>query len=153
MVDQETVTGDGGLSSSPAGPHLTSPPTGGVDGIMHPLISLVELQAELFRIDVRDGVVRLLTPLILLALAGAVGLATCCVALFLIAELLVDLGGFSRGGAFAIAAAAGLILTAGLVVAAGLCLRASLTVFDRSKAECSRTIEWIKYTLKRPRKS
>jgi hypothetical protein len=124
-----------------------------MDGIMHRLVSLVELQAELFRIDVREGVVRLLASLILLVTAGAAGLASCCVALLLIAVLLVDVGGFSRGGAFAIAAAIGLVLTAGLAAAAGLCLRASLKVFDRSTAEWSRTIAWIKRTLKRPRGS
>ena len=126
MVDQETLRGDGSGSPSLAGSSRTTTPsgqaTGGAEGIMHRLVSLVELQIELFRIDLRAGAIRLLASFVLLILAGLLGIASCCVALLLIAVLLVDGGGFSQSGAFAITAAIGLFVTAGLALAALLCL-------------------------------
>jgi hypothetical protein len=145
MVDQEKISAVDTSEPPPSGKAK-----GGVDEILHHLISLAELQVELFRLALRDGVVRVVLAGAFLASAMAASIATFCVALILVAEILVETVALARGTAFIAAAALGVTLAVGLLVAAKSYLRSSLRVFDRSRAEWSRTIGWLKATLNRP---
>jgi hypothetical protein len=144
MVDQEKLNERGNSSTSP--PRQSS----GGDDILSRMVALAELQAELFRIDLRAGLQKLILSCILLGGVGAMSAASLCIALMFIAESLVDGGGLNRSAALIITAVVGLISTIGLIISAGLCLRASLRVFDRSREEWSRTIQWIKRILRHP---
>jgi hypothetical protein len=132
----------------------SAPPPGGVakgiSEVMHDIVSLAELQCELFRIDCREGARRMLLPVALLLLAGIVAVGTVPVALIFIAEFLAHVAGLSRPAAFAIAALCGVIVAAALGVAGWSCLRRVVRVFDRSREELTRNMTWIKHALKRP---
>jgi len=88
------------------GPH-PSPPNGvakNVRELMHDIMSLAELAFELFKIDCREGLQRMLMPIALLLVAGIVAVGTAPIALIFVAELLVQTAGLSRTAAFSIAA-------------------------------------------------
>ncbi|MGA2618319.1 MAG: phage holin family protein [Thermoguttaceae bacterium] len=132
----------------------SAPPPNGVaksmGELMHDIASLAELQCELFRIDCREGLKRMLIAAGLLLLAGVVAVGTVPIALILVAELLVQAAGLSRAAAFSIAALGGFIVAAAMGVAGWCCFRAVVCVFDRSREELARNMTWIKHALKRP---
>ncbi len=84
--------------------------------LTHDIVSLAELQFELFRNDCRTGLKGLLVPVALLLLAGIVAAGTVPVALILLAELLAQAAGLSRAAAFSIAALGGFIVAVALGV-------------------------------------
>ena len=101
----------------------TAAPANGVAKDMgeltHDIVSLAELQFELFRNDCRKGLKGLLVPVALLLLAGIVAASTVPVALIFLAELLVQAAGLSRAAAFSIAALGGFIVAVALGVVGG----------------------------------
>ena len=130
-----------------------SPPNGvakGMGELTHDIVSLAELQFELFRIDCREGLKRMLIPVALLLFAGIVAVGTVPIALMLIAELLAQAAGLSRAAAFSIAALSGFIVAVAMGVAGWFYLRGVVRVFERSREELTRNMTWIKHALKRP---
>ncbi len=130
-----------------------SPPNGvakDMGELTHDIVSLAELQFELFRSDCRDGLKRMLIPVALLLVAGIVAAGTVPIALILIAELLAQAAGLSRAAAFSIAALSGLIIAAAIAVVGWSTLRGVVRVFERSREELARNMTWIKHALKRP---
>ena len=130
-----------------------SPPKGvakSVGELTHDIVSLAELQFELFRIDCREGIRRILLPVALLLFAGIVAVGTVPVALMLIAEFLVQTAGLSRAAAFSIAAMSGFIVAVAIGVVGWSYLRGVVRVFERSCEELTRNVTWIKHALKRP---
>ena len=114
------------------------------------IVSLAELQFELFRNDCRKGLKGLLIPVALLLLAGIVAAGMVPVALIFIAEILAQAAGLSRAAAFSIAALGGFIVAAALGVAGWSHIRGVGRVFERSGEELTRNMTWIKHVLKRP---
>jgi hypothetical protein len=132
---------------------IPAPPNGvakDMGELTHDIVSLVELQFELFRNDCREGLKGLLIPLALLLFAGIVAAGTAPVALIFLAELLVQAAGLSRAAAFSIAALGGCIVAATLGVAGWSRFRGAGRVFERSREELTRNMTWIKHVLKRP---
>jgi hypothetical protein len=129
-----------------------SPPNGvakDLGELTHDIVSLAELQFALFRIDCREGLKRLLIPVVLLLLAGIMAAGTVPVVLLLIADLLVQ-AGLSRAAALSIAALSGFIVAVGIGVLGWSYLRGVVRVFARSREELTRNMTWIKHALKRP---
>jgi hypothetical protein len=91
--------------------------------LTHDIVSLAELQFELFRIDCREGLKRMLVPVAMLLVAGIVAVGTVPIALIFIAEFLTQAAGLSRAATFSIATMSGF----------GVAL-----------------VTWIKHALKRP---
>ena len=118
--------------------------------LTHDVVSLAELQFELFRIDCREGIKQLLIPAALLLFAVGVAIGTVPIALTLIAELLVQSAGLSRVAAYSIAAMSGFAAAAVMGIAGWSCLRGVVSVFERSREELIRNLTWIKHALKRP---
>lgn len=143
MVDQETISDR--TSSSTNGKKAAS-----LNDLVPRLVSLIELQAELFRVDLRDGLARLLVSCVLVGVAALAAMATACIALFFIASIFADLLGFSQMVALGIAMLIGIVLAVGLGAAAWASLRAGLQVFHRSWEEGARTVRWIKNTARHP---
>jgi hypothetical protein len=144
MVDETTMSRRNGS---------TSPPNGvakGMGELAHDIVSLAELQLELFRIDCREGLRRMLVPAVLLLVAGIVAAGTVPIALILIAEVLVQAAGLSRATAFAIAALGGFIVAVAMGIAGWSCIRRVVRVFARSREELTHNMTWIKHALKRP---
>ncbi len=117
---------------------------------MHELVSLLELQAELFRIDLRECSMRLVIPAILIV--GAFVLAVACVpiALLVVVELLIE-AGMVVSMALLIVAAAGFGVAAALALISLVQFRNSLNVFIRSGEEWRRTADSIKQMLRSAR--
>jgi hypothetical protein len=116
--------------------------------LTHDIVSLVELQFELFRKDCREGLKGLLVPAALLLLAGIMAAAAMPIALIFLAELLAQAGGLSRATAFSIAALGGFGVAAVLGVAGWSRVRGVASVFQRSGDELTRNMNWIKHVLK-----
>ena len=118
--------------------------------LAHDILTLAELKFDLFSIDCRDGLKRMLVALALLLAATIVAAATVPIALLLVAELLVQVAGLSRAAAFSIAALAGFLVAVVIGLVGWSCLRGVARVFERSRKELTRNVNWIKYALKRP---
>ena len=129
-----------------------SPPKGvakGMGELAHDIVSLAELQLELFRVDCREGLRRILIPVALLMSAGIVALGTVPIVLILIAEILTQAAGLSRAAAFSIAAMCGFVLAVIMGVAGWSYMRGVVHVFERSREELTSNMTWIKHVLKR----
>ena len=129
-----------------------SPPNGvakGMGELTHDIVSLVELQFELFRVDCREGLRRILIPVALLLFAGIVAVGTVPIVLILIAEILTQAAGLSRAAAFSIAAMSGFVLAVTWELRGGSTCGV-VRVFERSREELTRNMTWIKHALKRP---
>ena len=130
-----------------------APPNGvakGMSELTHDIVWLAELQFELFRIDCREGLKRMLIPVALLLFAGIVAVGTVPVALICIAEFLAQAAGLSRAAAYSIAAMSGFIVAAVTGVGGWSYMRVVVRVFERSREELTRNMTWIKHALKRP---
>jgi len=145
MVGETTMNQHNG--SPPAPPNGVAKDMG---ELTHDIMSLAELQFELFRNDCRDGLKGLLIPVALLLAAGIAAVATVPIALILVAELLAQVAGLSRAAAFSIAALSGLIVAVALGVVGWSRIRGIGRVFERSREELTRNMTWIKHALKRP---
>jgi hypothetical protein len=118
--------------------------------VTHDILSLAELQVGLLRTDCREGLKQLLIPLAMLSLAGIVAAATVPIALLLMAEFLVQVAGFSRASALSIATLSGFLVAAALGLAGWFQLRGVRQLFERSRAELTSNMTWIKRALTRP---
>ena len=118
--------------------------------LTHDMLSLAELQFELFRNDCRDGLKGLLIPVTLLLLAGIAAAGTVPVALIFLAELLVQAAGLSRAAAFSIATLGGFIAALALGVLGWSRICGTGRVFEHSREELTRNMTWIKHVMKRP---
>ena len=130
-----------------------SPPKGvakGMGELAHGIVSLAELQLELFRVDCREGLRQILIPVALLLFAGIVAVGTVPIALIFVAEFLMQTADLSRATAFSIAAMSGVIVALAIGVVGCSYLRGLLRVFERSGEELTRNVSWIKHALKRP---
>ena len=120
-----------------------------MEELTYDIVSLAELQLELFRVDCREGLRQILIPVALLLFAGIVAAGTVPIALMLVAELLVQTAGLSRAAAFSIAAMSGVIVAVTIGVVGWSYLRGVVRVFKRSREELTRNMTWIKHALKR----
>ena len=141
----ETTTNQRDVST-PAPPNRVAK---GMGELTHDIMSLAELQFELFRIDCREGIKRLLIPVALLLFAGIVAVGTVPIMLILIAEILTQAAGLSRAAAFSIAAMCGFVLAVIMGVAGWSYMRGVVHVFERSREELTNNMIWIKHALKR----
>jgi uncharacterized membrane protein YqjE len=122
----------------------------GMGELAHDIVSLVELQLELFRVDCREGLRRILIPVTLLLLAGIVAVGTVPFALIFLAEFLTQAAGLSRAAAFSIAAMSGFLMALAMGVVGWIYLLRAVHVFERSREELNCNMTWIKHALKRP---
>jgi hypothetical protein len=145
MVGQEKSLNDCGGSAP------RSAATGGnVRDLVHEALSLLQLQATLFELDLRDSLKRLILSVALLGGAAVALIACVSIMLVCVAESLVDFGDFRQSTALAAAACVGAGSAIGLALAGWSGLRKGMAAFERSREECRRTVEWIKDALKHP---
>ena len=130
MVGETTMSQRNGSSTAPSDGVAKD-----VGELTHDIVSLAELQFELFRNDCRKGMKGLLLPVALLLLAGIVAAGTVPVALIVVAELLTQAAGLSRAASFSIAALGGFIAAVALGVAGWSRIRGIGRVFERSREE------------------
>ncbi len=123
----------------------------GVDGsTFRRLLDLMELQAELFKVDARDGFGALAPPAILIG-GGVVAAFAGIVALLLaVAALLNQWAGWSVTLSLFTAGVLALLLAAGAVLLGWQLTRKALATFDRSTTEFRNNLDWLKTTLSHP---
>jgi hypothetical protein len=114
------------------------------------VMSLAQLQLELFTTDCRTGMRGLLTPVVLLLGAGLAALGTVPVVLLLLAETLVRVAGFSQLAALSTAALSGVFVAIVLGIVGWSQVRGVGRVFQRSREELIRNLNWIKHSLHGP---
>jgi hypothetical protein len=114
------------------------------------VMSLAQLQLELFTTDCRTGMKGLLTPVVLLLGAGLAAFGTVPVVLLLLAEVLVRVAGLSQLAALSTAALSGLVAALVLAIAGWSQVRGVGRVFQRSREELIRNLNWIKHSLHGP---
>ena len=117
----------------------------------HDVLTLAELQVQLFVADVRECGQREFIQSLVLLCGAALGLACFPVALTALALLLVEVFGTSYAAGFGLAVAAGAILSALLCVIGWFNVRKRLAVLRRSQQELVRNLRWIKKVIERSR--
>ena len=117
--------------------------------ILHDMLTLAQLQGQLFALDARESLVKLQWPVV--ALAGAALLAVCAVPIALvgIALLLIDVAHFSRLAAFWITFLFTVFVAASLAGYAIAWLRKPPGLFQCSREELANNIERVKEMLHR----
>jgi hypothetical protein len=112
------------------------------------VITLMELQAELFQVDVREWVQSFIRPLIALVAAAIILLATAPVALLSLGYLLAATTELPLWGAMMIATGIGLGLAA---LSAGIgvwLLKRDRRILHRFSTELRKNVQWLKETLR-----
>jgi hypothetical protein len=142
MADQKTLNGRDKLPSPAADV------SNNVANFSHDLLTLSELQAQLFLVDLREGVVQSIMPLVLVVGGLALALGAIPVLLLGLGRVLVEQAGWSAGVSFLATSAVALALAGGLAWLGWRRLRLSLETFTRSKRELKENIFWIKQALK-----
>jgi hypothetical protein len=115
------------------------------------VLTLAELQAQLFVADVQQCGRRVLFPGVLLLGGLALALACFPIALAALAFLLIQVFEISHAPAFLIAALTGATLSALVSVIAWLQVRRHMAILGRSQQELVRNLRWIKKVLERSR--
>jgi hypothetical protein len=144
MVDQENMN----HSSQTVEP----PPKAAAENIgeaIRDIVSLVELQADLFRADTRESIRGLAGSAFLLGLAAALGAGTVPVALLFIAEALAAAFGMWYWLALLISTVLGLAGAAVMALVGRAVLSNSVRPFTRSREELRRNLHYLKEILER----
>ena len=117
----------------------------------HDVLTLAELQAQLFVTDLQECSQRALVPGLVLICGAALGLACFPVALAALALLFIQVFETSYAAGFLLAAIVGAISSALLCVIGWFLVRKRLAVLRRSQQELVRNLRWIKKVLERNR--
>jgi uncharacterized membrane protein YqjE len=117
----------------------------------HDVLTLAELQTQLFVADVQECGQRVLVPGLVLLCGVALGLACFPFALAALALFLIQVFEISYAAGFLIAVVVGAVLSALLCVLGWIQVRKRVTVLRRSQQELVRNLRWIKKVLERSR--
>jgi hypothetical protein len=117
----------------------------------HDVLTLAELQGQLFVADVQECGRRVLVPGLVLLCGAALGLASFPIALAALALFAIQVFATSYAAGFLIAAAVGAGFSALVCAIAWLQVRKRVTVLGRSQQELVRNLRWIKKVLERSR--
>lgn len=122
-----------------------------VGGFAHDVLTLAELQAELFAADVRECGERVVVPGFVLLSGLALGFACFPIVLTALALLLIQAFEISYAAGFLAAFVVGAVLSALLCVLGWLRVRRHVALLGRSKLELACNLHWIKKVLERNR--
>jgi protein-S-isoprenylcysteine O-methyltransferase Ste14 len=143
MVDQAQVENRGGADSPPRAVARNAAE------FLHDVVTLVELQASLLKIDIRQSLGRLVMPIIALVVGAIVLLSCVPILLASVALLLVETLEWTYAQAFFCSLGIGLVL-GGIACLAGVWfIRRSFDPLARSRTEFVQNFTWVKQMLKR----
>ena len=117
----------------------------------HDVLTLAELQTQLFVADVQECGQRVLVPGLVLLCGVALGLACFPFALAALALFVIQVFEISYAAGFLIAVVVGAVLSALLCFLGWIQVRKRVTVLRRSQQELVRNLRWIKKVLERSR--
>lgn len=116
---------------------------------LHDVVTLVELQASLLKIDTRQCLAGLVMPAIALAVGAMLLLSCLPILLASIALLLVETLDWTLAQAFFCALGIGLLVGGIACLAGAMFIRRSFQHFERSRSELVQNVTWIKQVLKK----
>lgn len=119
-----------------------------VGRLSHRMLTLMELQAELLKVDARDAQRALARPLVFLFGGAVFGLCSVPLLMIAVAHALREWAAFSWTTAFFAAAVLASAIAAGAILTGWLLLRKRLGVFNRSVREFRTNMTWLKESLK-----
>ena len=114
------------------------------------VLTLMELQAELFQVDVRELIQIVLRPLAAIVIAAIVLLATAPVALISVGYLLAAKTSLPLWGAMMTSAGIGLGLAAVAAAMGAWMIKRDRPAFYRFSQELKKNVDWLKETLRSP---
>jgi membrane protein implicated in regulation of membrane protease activity len=117
----------------------------------HDVLTLAELQGQLFVADIQECGQRVRVPGLILLCGAALGLACFPIALAALALVVVEVLGTSYAAGFLIAAGVGAVLSALLCIIGWYQVRERVSVLGRSQQALVRNLRWIKKVLERSR--
>lgn len=145
---RETQMNDGSHGNG-AGPRPERVAARSFRELLGDVMTLGELQVQLFRIDWEQCKARAVVPLVTLAI-GAVLLLSCVpVALVCLALFIDELTRLTPAASFLVAVGIGLILGGLLALGSAWYLRNSFAMFKRSQSELDQNYRWVKSMLGR----
>ncbi len=118
-----------------------------VGHILHDIVTLGQLQAQLFVLDARDAGARIQRPLLALAAGGVLAICAVPIGLIGIALLLTDVAHLSRLAAFWITFVFAVFVAASLIAYAIAWFRKPPGLFAYSREELENNIERVKEML------
>ena len=124
----------------------------GVGDLLHDVVSLSELQAQLLAVDARESVDKAKAPIGLLVGGISLALGAVPVLLLSLGEALTLWLDWERALSYLVSGLAGVVIAGILLYLAWQQAGAVLAVFDRSRVELAENIRWIKYALTRGRR-
>jgi hypothetical protein len=116
---------------------------------LHDVITLAELQGKLLSVDCKNGLQKLLIPIITLVVGLVVAIGCVPVALAALALTIVEFTELTLAASLGISLLVGLVLAAILSVGAYYWLRNGFSFLDRSYYEWTRNVAWAKDMMKR----
>jgi hypothetical protein len=144
MVDQADVKASNGRNELP--PKAVARSTG---EFLHDVTTLAELQGKLLLVDCKQGLTKLIVPIVLLTLGIVIAVGCVPIALAALAITLVQAADFSLAAAMWTALAVGSVLALVLALAGYFWLRNGLWFLDRSYYEWQRNVAWAKDMMRR----
>ena len=117
----------------------------------HDVLTLAELQAQLFVADAHECGRRVLVPDLVLLCGVVLGLTCLPLALATLALIVIQVFEISYAAGFLIAVVVGAVFSALLCVIGLFQVRESVAVLGRSQQELVRNLRWVKNVLKRSR--
>jgi hypothetical protein len=118
-----------------------------VGQILHDIVTLGQLQAQLFVLDARDAGAKIQRPILALAAGGVLAICAVPIALIGIAFLLIDVAHLSRLAAFWITFVFTVFVAASLIAYAIAWFRKPPGLFAYSREELENNIERVKEML------
>jgi uncharacterized membrane protein YqjE len=122
-----------------------------VGGFAYDVLTLAELQVQLFASDMRECGQRVFVPGLVLLCGAALGWACFPVALAALALLIIQVFETSYATGFLLATTVGAISSVLLCISGWFLVREPLALLQRSQEELVRNLRWIKKVLERNR--
>lgn len=113
------------------------------------IATLAELQGKLLLVEFNDGISRLLFSAAIAVAGTVIALGCVPIALAALALTIHTYAQLSLAASFGIALASGLVLAAALLIPALFAVRKGLWIFERSRDEWRKNVQWAKEALRR----
>lgn len=152
MVDQAQITTQPPGESRPANGRTELPPRAvarSTAEFLHDITTLAELQGSLFVVDLKEGVRKLVVSTVLVVLGSILALGTVPILLATVALLITHFTELPLVCTFGIATLIGLVLAALLAIPAMFAIKKNVWMFDRSRDEWLRNLQWAKDAMRR----
>jgi hypothetical protein len=116
--------------------------------LAHDATVLVELQSKLFKAELDRAGERIVAPIVMLALAGVLALASVPLLLVCFAYVLVEFAELTYSLSFLLAAVLGMVLAGGLGAAGYFGLKKLGWPFPQSQVELRRNLDWFRGSMR-----